>query len=165
MTTIELYLFDELPEEVQKKVHEKAEYFVCPWAYELYKSWWDFVDSICPELKIRWDNYYECFSKSYYDDEMSGKRLVKALYKRLSDLPTYPTGSWVDECTFGFARQNLSRILKYDMSASDYANYVCRHIEDLVREEEDYCNSFEGYKEMAEDNEWLYTASGQMVYV
>lgn len=165
MTTIELYLFDELPEEVQKKAYKIDEYEECPWTYEMGWQWWNFVESLYSKLKIRWDNYYECYAANDYDEQMRGKRLVKCLYKELGYWMAEHNDTFYDDWIFRYALDNLGQILKQKMAANDYMNYVRRYIDELIRQENEYYNSFEGYKERAESNEWLFTENGQMVYV
>lgn len=163
MKTVELFLFEELPDEIQHKIHEEAEYVFCPWPQDTVESWWKFVDTVFPNLKEHWDDTYERFGESYYSAYMCGKRLVKHLYKKLCDLPEYPTGYYIDEDIFGFARKNLDQILKCKMNEVDYANYVYQHLRSVLDEEEQYYNSFDGYRERAEFEDWYYTADGHRV--
>ena len=167
MKTIEVYLFDELPEEVQKKVHKNAGWLSSPWEDEVWDSWRQFVNDVFPEVVRDYDPGYayvychlDC-DKTY----MRGKRLVKYLYKRLCELPEMPTGYVFDYDCYGFARDHLADIIKSDMNADAFVNYVYRHVCDMAQKDEDYFNSFEGYKDEAEANDWYYTITGEQVNV
>lgn len=166
MKTIEVYLFDELPEDVQKKVHKNAGWRPSPWEYENWVSWRCFEKDVFPDLIETYDSEYRhVYCKDSNKTKMKGKRLVKYLYKRLGELPELPTGYVFDYACYGFAREHLEDIVRYNMDAYDYINHIFGHFCDMVQEDEDYFNSFEGYKDEAEANDWYYTITGEQVNV
>lgn len=168
MQTIEIYRFDELSEDIQHKVHENAGYQENPWDRENWDTWRQFVKKVFPYVIKDWSYGYRDTWVTFYKNtwaDMRGEELRDHLSSLLKSLGEDPTGYCMDSACYGYVRENLDKIVEKDMTAKDIAEDAfwnfCREVEN----EDTYCQSFEYFVEMAECNEWHYTADGQQVDV
>lgn len=164
MKEIKVYKFDELPEETQRKIWEKAGWRENPFTQDNQKSWIQFIKDIFPRVVKGYNTLYRtvsCYGNS--ESKMNGKRLVKSLYKKLEDLPELPTGYCFDNSTYGFARKNLARIIEEKMTAEDFVECVFRNFIEWCNDDDESYNTFESFKEDALANGWEYTAEGVQI--
>lgn len=168
MRMIEVYQFDELPEDVQHKVHENAGYQENPWNDENWDSWRQFIKDVFPYVIKDWSYGYRDTWVTFYDNDWAdahGEELRDYLSRVLGKLDEYPTGYCMDSACYGYVRMNLDKIVEKDMTAKDIAEDAFWNFCQEVEHDDNYCQSFEYFAEMAEANEWYYTKDGQEVNV
>lgn len=168
MKTIEVYRFDELPEDVQRKVHENFGYMENPWADDDWDTWKKFIKDVFPNVIKDWSYGYRDTWITCYDNEWSdthGEELRDYLSETLERLGENPTGYCADYSCYGYVRKNLDKIVERDMTAKDIAEDAFWHFCKKMDEEEAYCQSFEYFKDHAEANDWHYTKSGKRVNI
>lgn len=168
MKTIEVYRFDELPEDVQHKVHENARYQENPWIDETWDTWRTFIKDVFPYVIKNWsygdrDTWITCYDNEWSD--MHGEELRDYLSGVLDRLGECPTGYCMDYSCYGWVKRNLDKIVEEDLTAEDMAEDTFWHFCKVCEENDEYCQSFEYFAEMAEANEWYYTNDGQEVNV
>lgn len=168
MKTIEVYRFDELPEDVQHKVHRRAGYIENPWEEENWDSWKSFIKDVFPDVVKDWsygyrDTWITCYANDW--STMRGEELRDYLSDILGSLDEFPTGYCMDACTYGYVRNNLERVVKEDMTARRLVRETFDNFCEAVERDVEYYQSFEYFAEEAECNERYYTKDGQEVNV
>lgn len=168
MKTIEVYRFDELPEDVQHEIHEAAGYMEDPWADENWDTWRTFIRDVFPYVIKDWaygdrHTHITCYDNDW--SEMHGEELKDYLAGILDRLGDYPTGYCMDYSCYGYVKNNLDRIVSEDLTAKEIAEDTFWHFCEVVETHEEYCQSFEYFAEEAAANDYYYTIHGEQVDV
>lgn len=168
MKTIEVYRFDELPEDVQHKVHEAAGYMEDPWWEENWDTWKQFVKDVFPYVIMDWcygyrDTWVKCSNNGWAD--MHGEELRDYLSGILKILGDNPTGYCMDSACYGYVKKHLDEIVEKDLTARDLAKDTFGYFCEAVEADSEYYQTLEYFTDYAEANDLYYTLKGEEVTV